>query len=875
MNRHIVIAITFFVLFCLTISWADVPQMISYQGHLTDDIGQPVNAILDITFRIYDDATAGNLKWSETQSVTVTEGGFSVMLGSINPILQDSLTTARDTTLLKLYLEVQISEDPVIMPRTQFGTVPFAGYAHGISGDIYTEPGALKVFPVSQGFDPGDAEVTISADSSGSMITLGGGDGWWGGIAITTDDNSAMMRGTPPGSTDPGFKLTAESSGSHFLIRDSTFYLNCDARTTTMRGRYPGTITQEDPLSEFSITADSTGASFQMRGGWHDFPTENPQALIAQSCDTSGPEMTMIDRDNEMVFDSSLWKADGFSMFHTEDGGENRDTTLLARTGLTYKVTLSDITYTYGPSGMFMIDPPAVRADDTVAYFTPDGLKIANGASDGYVMTSDVNGVGTWQAASGSGSSCWQCPGNFTYLTDIIDSVGIGTETPTAKLHVEGDAGGVAIRGVSDASGATVNAAAVAAINDDVGSGGIGLWAQSENRFAIFAYNNDDDATIFARNNGSGPVHNLAADGTGKAIVASAVSGDFISCLKWPENESRFDVDNVGNLFAAGKATIGPDHTNGGIYAFVAGENNTANGDYSTIGGGERNITDSIWSTVGGGRRNEATGEAAVVSGGRNNIADSTYCSITGGFSNTAAGYGTSISGGYGNSTSYNYSHVGGGHNNEVEASSSVIPGGESNYIYGDYSVIPGGAYDTLGGLAYYTMAFGKNVYVNSSYTTVFYDSLNSGRLGLNRDDHDGGILYPIHVGTNGVNGNGAYLSGGGMWTNGSSRDFKDNFQTIDSEELMTKISDMSIESWNYKESDERHIGPVAEDFVGAFDVGTVREDGSRDNQYLSYGDVAGVALAGVKELYKRNQELESEVAELKELVRQLVDKNR
>lgn len=167
-------------------------------------------------------------------------------------------------------------------------------------------------------------------------------------------------------------------------------------------------------------------------------------------------------------------------------------------------------------------------------------------------------------------------------------------------------------------------------------------------------------------------------------------------------------------------------------------------------------------------------------------------------------------------------------------------------------------------------MAFGYNVYVNSSYRVVFFESVHPGRMGINRDDRDGGISHPIHVGTNVSNGNGAYLTSGGAWMGGSSRSFKENFQSLDSRELLAKISDLSVEAWQYRDSDERHIGPVSEDFVEAFDVGTVRSDGNRDNQYLSPGDVAGVALAGVKELVLKNEELAQQNQELKKIVEDL-----
>jgi len=167
-------------------------------------------------------------------------------------------------------------------------------------------------------------------------------------------------------------------------------------------------------------------------------------------------------------------------------------------------------------------------------------------------------------------------------------------------------------------------------------------------------------------------------------------------------------------------------------------------------------------------------------------------------------------------------------------------------------------------------LAFGREVYVNNSYRVVFFDGSYSGRLGINRDDRDGGISYPIHVGTSTANGNGAHLTTGGVWTNGSSREFKENFQPLDGEGLLSKISNLPVEAWQFKDSDERHIGPVGEDFVQAFDVGTVREDGTRDNMYLAAGDVAGVALAGVKELAQQNQELRRVIEELRQRIAEL-----
>ncbi|NIL98142.1 MAG: hypothetical protein GTO62_13705, partial [Planctomycetales bacterium] len=187
----------------------------------------------------------------------------------------------------------------------------------------------------------------------------------------------------------------------------------------------------------------------------------------------------------------------------------------------------------------------------------------------------------------------------------------------------------------------------------------------------------------------------------------------------------------------------------------------------------------------------------------------------------------SAICGGERDTARGNHSAIGGGFLNTTDGKYSVICGGDSNYAAGDRSVILGGRQDTLTSAAAFSMAFGYQVYLNSAYRVVVFDSSHSGRLGINRDDRNGGIAHPIHVGTDVTNGNGAYLTSGGAWMGGSSRAFKENFQPLDSQELLARISNLPVQAWQYKDSPERHIGPVSEDFVAAFDVGSV-QDGRR-----------------------------------------------
>jgi len=216
---------------------------------------------------------------------------------------------------------------------------------------------------------------------------------------------------------------------------------------------------------------------------------------------------------------------------------------------------------------------------------------------------------------------------------------------------------------------------------------------------------------------------------------------------------------------------------------------------------------------------------------------------------------------------------VSGGNDNHADGPSTVVCGGIQNNINAAESSILGGKLNSITGYlsTEHSMVFGLGVSVSTSDRVVFYDGDNPGRFGINRDDSDGGLSYPIHVGTSTSNGNGAYLTEGGTWSDGSSREYKENFTPLDGETVLDKISELPVESWNYKGTDERHIGPVAEDFVAAFDVGPTRvTDGQRDNKYLASKDVAGVALVGVQELVKENKKLKELIFQLQQDIEEL-----
>jgi hypothetical protein len=104
-----------------SLAHSEVPQMINYQGRLTDSDGIPIDATVSITFTIYDDSTGGATIWTETHnSVTVTGGLFDVLLGSTVPV-NDSVFSDPIR-----YLGIIVGGDSEIQPRTRIVTAPYA-----------------------------------------------------------------------------------------------------------------------------------------------------------------------------------------------------------------------------------------------------------------------------------------------------------------------------------------------------------------------------------------------------------------------------------------------------------------------------------------------------------------------------------------------------------------------------------------------------------------------------------------------------------------------------------------------------------------------------------------------------------------------------
>ena len=111
----------------------------------------------------------------------------------------------------------------------------------------------------------------------------------------------------------------------------------------------------------------------------------------------------------------------------------------------------------------------------------------------------------------------------------------------------------------------------------------------------------------------------------------------------------------------------------------------------------------------------------------------------------------------------------------------------------------------------------------------------------------------------------------GSSWINASDRNLKQNFAPVNAQEILAKVVALPVQAWSYKaQPDQKHVGPVAQDFHAAFGLG-------QDNVSIATVDESGVALAAIQGLNQkvdekdaRIRELEAAVKELRQLVNQL-----
>jgi len=220
------------------------------------------------------------------------------------------------------------------------------------------------------------------------------------------------------------------------------------------------------------------------------------------------------------------------------------------------------------------------------------------------------------------------------------------------------------------------------------------------------------------------------------------------------------------------------------------------------------------------------------------------------------------------------YDNVGGINNSYFGHTAGVYSLGDHNSFFGaetgladatgDHLTLIGNHANVGGNLTYAT-AVGSNVTVANSYEMKFgEENITTWGFGVNPASGNA-----FEVGTTAANGNGAFLTSSGTWTNTSDVNKKENFVELNGEEILSKVDNLPITRWNYKGDAPsiQHIGPMAQDFYSLFNVGN-------NNKSISTIDPAGVALVSVKALHVQTQDLQKKNIDLLNQINGLVTQN-
>jgi hypothetical protein len=156
--------------------------------------------------------------------------------------------------------------------------------------------------------------------------------------------------------------------------------------------------------------------------------------------------------------------------------------------------------------------------------------------------------------------------------------------------------------------------------------------------------------------------------------------------------------------------------------------------------------------------------------------------------------------------------------------------------------------------------AAGNNTHFNFSLdgknyirgTTIIAD--NGGNVGMGGQTNP---AHPLHMGS------GAHVTAGGVWTNASSRDYKEEIQTLSASDAMATLEGLTPVTYKYKNTEnEHHVGFIAEDVPAL-----VAEE---DRKSLSPMDVVAVLTKVVQEQQKLVQDQQKTIDELAAKVAEL-----
>jgi len=320
--------------------------------------------------------------------------------------------------------------------------------------------------------------------------------------------------------------------------------------------------------------------------------------------------------------------------------------------------------------------------------------------------------------------------------------------------------------------------------------------------------------------------------------------------------------------FGNGTQALAIRATSFGLNTIVRADatNGTAFGNASVAAG--TNSTAFGASTVASGDRSTAFGNATSASGPSSTAFG--FSTIASEMRSTAFGYDTRASGNtstaFGGETvaSELYATAFGYQSRAVGGTSTAF--GSASVARGARSIAAGNDAQTSA-TASDAISLGNSTSANHSNALVLGNNVTSSSDNQLTARFQGGYRFMTQAQS--VSNIGAKLdNGANAWSVMSSKALKENFQLVDGKQVLAKIINLELSSWNYIGQEKetfRHYGPMAEDFYEAFGNDGIGTVGNSDS--INQADFDGINMIAIQALAKENQELKARIERLEKLL--------
>jgi hypothetical protein len=403
-NRLTALFIICFLSALIVSATAAVPQLISYQGRLTNSVGAPLDTTVALVFQIYADSNGVTSLWDETHpSVVIIDGLFQVLLGSVTPIGQDVFTGEKRWVGVRLSGGPATTLIPIVSAAYAYrsNVTDTAALAKTVSDNSITtakiQNGTISLADINQNSATTNEVIKWngSAWEAQPDATSANSSGWTDGGTVvnltTAADTVALNTSLRLGKLNVGGNMSLTAQSSIYFGTDSTFIKGFTGGDMTLQG--------ED------IFAKTTGSIYfadVLAGNWIEF--DNVNKLVGVG--TTAP-------DEKLQVENDAASGRSFLQLETSHATNFGETGIRFKTPQnTWHLRMDDYTNNN-------------LADGALGLRSQVGVEAMTWLENGSVGIGRTNPLRTLHV---DGSAL------------IEDSLGIGTTNPTKKLHVYGSA---------------------------------------------------------------------------------------------------------------------------------------------------------------------------------------------------------------------------------------------------------------------------------------------------------------------------------------------------------------------------------------------------------------------------------------------------